>query len=174
MKFSILPSDLGAIVLSARNGRLSGIDVFAGGPAEARAWAGAALPGAEEDPAHFEQVARLLNSYFDGAHVDLAVPVDLSGLKTFTRRVLEETMKIPYGRVATYRSIALRLGMPAAARAVGQALKRNPIPLVIPCHRVIKSDGSLGGFAMGLDIKTRLLSIEGIEAHELRKSTAFS
>jgi methylated-DNA-[protein]-cysteine S-methyltransferase len=173
MKFAILPSDIGAILLFARNGNLSGIDVFAGGPADARAWAGAALPGAEEDPAHFAPVARLLKSYFDGAKVDLAVPVDLSGLKPFTRRVLEETGKIPYGRVATYRSIALRVGAPEAARAVGQALKRNPIPLVIPCHRVIRSDGSLGGFAMGLDIKTRLLSIEGIETHELRKSAAF-
>ncbi len=174
MKFSILPSDLGAIVLFAKSSHLSGIDVFAGTPAEARAWACAALPGAEEDPAHFGPVARLLKSYFDGVRVDLAVPVDLSGLKAFTRRVLEETMKIPYGRVATYRSIALRLGAPQAARAVGQALGRNPIPLVIPCHRVIKSDGSLGGFGLGLDIKTKLLSIEGVEAHGLRKSTAIS
>ncbi len=174
MKFSIIRSDLGTIILFARNGRLSGVDLFAGGLSEARAWAAAALPGAKEDGAHFEPVARLLAGYLDGAHVDFKVQVDLEGLQPFTRRVLEETRKIPYGRVASYRSIAVRLGVPQAARAVGQALGRNPIPLVIPCHRVIRSDGSLGGFGMGLDVKTKLLSIEGVDAQGLRKSTIFS
>lgn len=174
MKFSVLQSRLGSIVLFARNDHLAQLDLFpSGSPADARAWAGKAFPGAEEDPRHFEPVARLLDNYLKGQEVEFTFPVDLSGLKPFTMRVLEETRRIPYGRVASYRSIALRLGRPEAARAVGQALKRNPIPLVIPCHRVIRNDGLLGGFTIGLDIKKRLLSMEGIEAHELRRSASF-
>lgn len=173
MKFTVLRSDLGAILLSARNGRLSGLDLFAA-PADAYRWAGASMPEAEEDQSQFDPLRQLLTRYFDGEPVDFPVPVDLSAMTPFTRRVLEETRKVPYGKVAHYGSIAARLGVPAGARAVGQALGRNPIPLVIPCHRIVAADGSLGGFSMGLDIKARLLSIEGVKAHGLYGSMTVS
>lgn len=79
----------------------------------------------------------------------------------FSRRVLLADFAIPRGRVSTYRRIAEHLSSPGAARAVGTALARNPFPLIIPCHRVIRSDGSLGGFRYGLHMKRRLLEMEG-------------
>jgi methylated-DNA-[protein]-cysteine S-methyltransferase len=88
------------------------------------------------------------------------VPLDLSGLSPFHRRVLQATRRIPYGRTATYRDLARRVGRPRAARAVGQAMARNPVPLVIPCHRVVAAGGGLGGFSGGLDLKRRLLALE--------------
>ncbi len=85
-----------------------------------------------------------------------------------------ETKKIPYGTFVNYGLIGRSLGYPNAARAVGQALKRNPIPIVIPCHRVLKSNGSLGGFDLGPEMKVRLLSLEGIPVHALRDSAQLS
>ena len=105
--------------------------------------------------------------------MEFDIPVDLLGLKTFTSRVLTEIRHIPYGGLASYGTIARRLGCPNAARAVGQALARNPIPVVIPCHRIIRGDGSLGGFGLGLDMKVKLLSIEGVDARKEWKPAAF-
>ena len=98
--------------------------------------------------------------------------MDLFGLKPFSSAVLTEIRRVPYGGLASYGGIARRLGRPSAARAVGQALKRNPIPIVIPCHRIIAGDESLGGFSIGLDMKMKLLSIEGVDVHRLRKPAA--
>ena len=149
-------------------------DLFAGGLSEARAWVAAALPGAKEDGAHFEPVADLLASYLDGARVDFkgsGGPRRASAFhKTRARRNQKNTLR-QGGELPVYCRASRRA---QAARAVGQALGRNPVPLVIPCHRVIRSDGSLGGFGMGLDVKTKLLSIEGVDAQDLRKSTIFS
>ncbi len=114
-----------------------------------------------------------MRRYFSGEEVEFDIPVDLFGLEAFTRAVLTEIRHIPYGGLASYGAIARRLGRPSAARAVGQALARNPIPIVIPCHRIIRGDGSLGGFGMGLDMKERLLSIEGVDVHRLRKEIGF-
>jgi O-6-methylguanine DNA methyltransferase len=88
------------------------------------------------------------------------VPCDLSELAGFTRAVLRITARIPYGQVRSYRWIAERLGRPKASRAVGNALARNPVPIIIPCHRVTRSDGALGGYALGLGWKIRLLKLE--------------
>lgn len=104
---------------------------------------------------------RELKAYLDGRLRSFSVPCDLSGLPAFTRAVLRLTARIPYGRVRSYRWIAERLGRPGASRAVGNALARNPIPMIIPCHRVVRSDGQLGGFALGLGWKRRLLELEG-------------
>jgi len=94
------------------------------------------------------------------------VPLDLSGLSPFHRRVLQAARRIPYGRTATYSDLARRVGRPLAARAVGQAMARNPVPLVIPCHRVVASGGGLGGYGGGLDLKRRLLALEGARLTE--------
>ncbi|MCZ6626311.1 MAG: MGMT family protein [Deltaproteobacteria bacterium] len=89
-----------------------------------------------------------------------STPCDLGGLPPFTRAVLRITAQIPYGEVRSYRWVAQRLGKPNATRAVGNALARNPIPIIIPCHRVVRSDGTLGGFALGRDWKKGLLDLE--------------
>lgn len=102
-------------------------------------------------------------AYLAGRSTRLDLSVDLSALTPFQRRVLEETRKVPRGQVSTYAEIARRIGQPKAVRAVGQALRRNPIPIVVPCHRVIASDGSLGGYAGNLrdSRKIALLQLEG-------------
>jgi len=87
--------------------------------------------------------------------------LDLSGLTSFQRKVLEVVKTIPYGETKSYKWVAERMGKPRAARAVGQALKRNPYPEVIPCHRVIRSDGKLGGYSKGTQKKKKLLKQEG-------------
>lgn len=103
---------------------------------------------------------RELAAYFAGRSRSFSTPCDLAHLPHFTRAVLRITAKIPYGEVRSYRWVAKKLGRPKATRAVGNALGRNPIPVVIPCHRVVRSDGGLGGYALGLAWKRRLLSLE--------------
>jgi methylated-DNA-[protein]-cysteine S-methyltransferase len=109
-----------------------------------------------------DQVASQLREYFGGRRDDFDLPLDLSGLPPFTRDVLEATAKVPFGHLDTYRGIATQIGKPGATRAVGNALNRNPIPVVVPCHRIIRSDGTAGGYGGGLDIKFRLLALEGV------------
>lgn len=103
-----------------------------------------------------------LSEYFGRERDRFEVPLDLFGVTPFTKAVLEATSEIPFGRLGTYRSVAEKIGQPSATRAVGNALGRNPIPIVIPCHRVVRSDSSLGGYTGGLRIKERLLQIEGV------------
>ena len=106
--------------------------------------------------------AQLL-AYLSGESRHFNLDIDLSHLTGFQRRVLEETRKVPRGQVASYAQIAKRIGQPKAVRAVGQALRRNPVPIVVPCHRVIASDGSLGGYGGELRSrhKLQLLRLEG-------------
>ena len=101
-----------------------------------------------------------LRDYFAGRIESFAVRYDISALSPFTQAVLRETAKIPYGQVRTYKWLAARLGKPKAARAVGNALARNPVPIIIPCHRVVRADGSVGPFALGSEWKKRLLELE--------------
>lgn len=113
-----------------------------------------------------EPVAKLkaqVLAYLSGRSSRFQMEVDLSGITEFQRRVLEETRKVPRGHVSTYAEIARRIGNPKAVRAVGQALRRNPVPIVVPCHRVIASDGSLGGYGGELrsQRKMQLLRLEG-------------
>lgn len=106
------------------------------------------------------KAARQISRYLDGRIRQFDLPLDLRGSE-FRRRVLAAVAEIPYGKTASYGDIARRVGSPRGARAVGQAVGANPIPLIIPCHRVIASDGSLGGFGLGLPMKRRLLELEG-------------
>jgi methylated-DNA-[protein]-cysteine S-methyltransferase len=107
-----------------------------------------------------------IQAYLDGKRTDFNLPTDISILTDFQQQVLQATQQIPRGRIATYMDIARKIGNPKAVRAVGQALGRNPIPIVIPCHRVIASNGSLGGYSGGGGLKTKakLLQLEGAMA----------
>jgi methylated-DNA-[protein]-cysteine S-methyltransferase len=106
-------------------------------------------------------VAAQLRDYFEGRRSSFDVSVDLSGVSPFTQQVLRATAHTPFGQLRTYRDIAREIGKPGATRAVGNALGKNPIAIVVPCHRIIRSDRTIGGYTGGLDIKRTLLSIEG-------------
>lgn len=101
-----------------------------------------------------------LEEYFDGRRTRFDLPLDLQLVRGFQAHVLRATRRIPYGRVASYRTVAARAGNERAVRAAGSALGANPIPIVIPCHRVLRSDGTLGGYGGGLDRKELLLDLE--------------
>jgi len=108
------------------------------------------------------EAARQLESYFRGELKEFSLPLEPAGTD-FMKRVWAALCEIPYGRTASYREIAQRIGKPGAARAVGLANNRNPIPIFIPCHRVIGADGSLTGYGGGLDLKKKLLDLEKAE-----------
>jgi len=103
-----------------------------------------------------------LDSYFGRDLAAFTVPMDLDGGTPFQRKVWEALTRIPYGETRSYADVAAAMGSPRAARAVGSANGENPIPILIPCHRVIKADGSLGGYSSGTHIKQSLLELEGI------------
>ena len=101
--------------------------------------------------------------FLSGKRRSLDLPYDLGSVTPFTRQVLEAAATIPFGSVSTYGAIAARIGQPSASRAIGNALGRNPVPLLIPCHRVVRSDLKPGGFVGGTAIKQQLLALEGAE-----------
>ena len=119
-------------------------------------------PRVLESPRSTERVRRQLEEYFAGARRSFTVGVDLSLVHGFTRKVLEQTARIPFGAVSTYRDVATGAGSPRAVRAAGNALGSNPIPIVVPCHRVVRTGGGLGGYTGGLDRKVKLLQLEGV------------
>jgi methylated-DNA-[protein]-cysteine S-methyltransferase len=119
-------------------------------------------PAIVEAPAQLDAVRRELEEYFEGRRQDFDLDLDWS-LSTpgFRRRVLQECARIPFGATSTYKAMAIAAGSPTAFRAAGGALGSNPIPIVVPCHRVLSSSGGLGGYTGGLERKRLLLSIEG-------------
>ncbi len=115
-------------------------------------------------PRRIDRARAELDQYFEGARRGFSLPVDVAVLPAFQRRVLDELARVPFGRVTTYGDLAGKIGEPRAARAVGGALNRNPIAIVLPCHRVVGATGSLVGYAGGLERKRALLRLEGVEA----------
>ncbi len=120
------------------------------------------FPSAQFAPAEDapDDIVAQLQRYAAGEPVTFQVTLDWSGHTDFRRRVWRVTQSIPYGETRSYGWIARAIGKPAAARAVGQAMGANPTPIIVPCHRVVASDGGLGGFGAGLDMKRRLLALE--------------
>ncbi|MFF0424356.1 methylated-DNA--[protein]-cysteine S-methyltransferase [Streptomyces sp. NPDC004520] len=109
------------------------------------------------------EAIRRLDRYFAGEARDFDLPLDWSLATGFNRQVLRElAASVPYGTVVGYGELARRVGQPGAAQAVGAAMGANPLPVVVPCHRVVESDGGLGGFGGGLETKRRLLALEGV------------
>ena len=103
---------------------------------------------------------RELDEYFAGSRRNFDLPLDLR-VAPFPAEVLRELARVPYGKTDTYGALAARAGKPRAARAVGTVMNRNPIPIVLPCHRIVGANGSLTGYAGGLDVKRHLLQLEG-------------
>jgi methylated-DNA-[protein]-cysteine S-methyltransferase len=108
-----------------------------------------------------DEARRQLDEYFERRRTAFDLPLDLRLSAGFSRRVLEELAKVPYGETTTYGTLAARAERPRAARAVGTVMNRNPIPIVLPCHRVVGSSGSLVGYGGGLERKEQLLKLEG-------------
>ena len=142
---AVIPSPLGPLVLHGRDGRLAAIEMRAD-----------AEPA---DDGSLAEARRQLEAYFAGARRTFGLDLDLAGT-AFDRRVWEAVRAIPYGRTASYGRLAARLGFPRAARAVGHANGRNPLPIVIPCHRLVGADGSLTGYRYGTERKRALLEHE--------------
>jgi methylated-DNA-[protein]-cysteine S-methyltransferase len=113
-------------------------------------------------PTALDDVRTQLDEYFEGRRTHFDLPVDTGAVAAFARAVLDELARVPYGTVTTYGQLARRSGRPRAARAVGTVMNRNPIPIVLPCHRVVGSTGKLVGYAGGLDRKQALLELEGV------------
>lgn len=113
------------------------------------------------DPHGFADVVDQLEEYFEGSRTDFSVPVDLRLAQGFRLSVLTALQQIRYGQTNTYAQIAATAGSPRAVRAVGTACAKNPLPIIIPCHRVLRSDGTTGGYAGGPEAKRRLLTMEG-------------
>jgi methylated-DNA-[protein]-cysteine S-methyltransferase len=174
VSFVIAESAIGNIIMLGKDSRLVRLEIAEEPFAKIHKKMTSLYPRGKESQEPFRSLLPLLGRYLRGQRVDFGVDVDWDGRGDFTRRVLEETRKIPYGKVSSYGSLGKRVGYGNAARAVGQALKRNPVPLVIPCHRVIRGDGTLGGFSMvGTGLKEKLLLLEGVSLDRVRDYSFF-
>lgn len=156
MEYDILDSPLGALLVAGDDAGLRCLSFLAGTEPRRAASDWRRVRGG------FRRLETELKAYFQGEPVSFTVPAAGAGT-AFQRRVWEALRDIPHGTVASYGDIARAIGSPGSVRAVGAANGANPVAIVVPCHRVIGSDRSLTGYAGGLDIKRRLLAIEGIE-----------
>jgi methylated-DNA-[protein]-cysteine S-methyltransferase len=161
-QWDVVESPLGPLYIAARDGRLYSVNFGVG----EEDFVGKLDPLArtERNPEALALFAGQLRTYFGDARFQFDLPLDLERLTPFQRHVLTTIRRIPVGSVWTYGQVAREIGKPRASRAVGQALGRNPVPIVIPCHRVIASDGGLGGYSGGggLTSKQLLLQMEGV------------
>ncbi len=161
VRLALLETELGWIGLARSDRGIVGLHLPR--PTRDRALADllAEFPGGEMAGLDvFADVVEQLRRYFAGQPVRFEVPFDLSRVTPFRRQALEVAAHIPYGETRTYAWIARQIGRPGASRAVGQAMATNPIPIIIPCHRVVGSSGSLVGYGGGLDMKKRFLQME--------------
>jgi len=163
LRYAVIPSPLTPLLAVCSDRGLCQLRFLRG--AEARAAKRLLPDGARRVEAADEpvlgQLAAELARYFAGEAVRFRARLDLSAGTAFQRRVWHALRRVPFGRTISYGELAARAGSPRAARAVGQAMGANPVAIVVPCHRVIRSDGGLGGFGAGLPIKRWLLRHEG-------------
>jgi len=163
--YAVLDSPVGPLVAAATPtglARLAYRDVNGGLDAVVEHLATRLSPRIVEAPTRLDAVRRELDEYFAGRRRAFDVPLDLSLAGPFGRDVLEACARIPFGTTSSYLAVAAGAGRPSAARATGNALGANPVPIVVPCHRVLRSGGGLGGYTGGLAIKERLLTLEGV------------
>jgi methylated-DNA-[protein]-cysteine S-methyltransferase len=151
--YCTMPSPIGPLLLTATEAGLSGVfmEDHKGGPG--------AQPGWIHDPARLQPVVSQLERYFEGVLYEFDIPLDMRGTP-FQVEVWSALRKIPFGATASYRALATDIGRPNAVRAVGAANGRNPVSIIVPCHRVIGADGSLTGYGGGLPRKRFLLEHE--------------
>ncbi len=159
--YDVFPTPAGWIAAVASTDGLVEITLPQKTEARARRAPGNNIEKATRTPERFSDLAERLVGYFTGRKVDFPYILDFSGATPFQRQVWEATRLIPYGQTRSYRWVAAQIGKPKAFRAVGQALGRNPLPVIIPCHRVLASDGGPGGYSGGIEMKKRLLEMEG-------------
>lgn len=161
MTCCIVETSRGFIVLLGKNGRLIQSTL----PKPTREEAVAGVKGMSvEDESAFGTLPEKLRAYFEGKYADFSdVSLDLDGQSSFSSAVILTAQRIPYGTVITYGELARLAGSPGAARAVGNIMARNTMPIIVPCHRVISAGGKIGGFASGLEWKRELLRLEGID-----------
>ncbi|WP_189961232.1 methylated-DNA--[protein]-cysteine S-methyltransferase [Streptomyces violascens] len=170
VEWAVVESDIGPLLLAATGQGLVNVVFHADEAVRVRAVrALAARFGTEPAPAvpglagPLEEPIRQIKAYFGGALREFTLPLDWSLSSGFNRQVLRELAAgVPYGSVVGYGDLAGRVGQPGAAQAVGAAMGSNPLPVVVPCHRVVESDGGLGGFGGGLETKRQLLALEGV------------
>ena len=152
-RYTDADSPIGPLTLMSRGGRLTNLVMHH------QAHAIDLPPGSLRDDTAFADVVAQLGEYFAGQRTAFDLPLDLTGT-AFQRAVWTQLGAIPYGQTISYGELARRVGNPQAARAVGSANGRNPVALIVPCHRVIAADGGLGGYGGGADRKTLLLELE--------------
>ena len=159
--YDVIESELGPLLAAVTDRGLARISYDPDPERELETLARLAGPRILRAPGALDETRRELDDYFAGKRTAFDLQLDLRGVMGFTLDVLSELGKIPYGQTATYRELAGRAGNPRAARAVGMVMNRNPIPIVLPCHRIVGASGQLVGYGGGLDRKERLLRLEG-------------
>ncbi|MFE0176443.1 methylated-DNA--[protein]-cysteine S-methyltransferase [Streptomyces sp. NPDC059002] len=166
--WAVVASDIGPLLLAATGEGLVAVVFHATDTVRDKALdrlgarLGAELVEAPGSPLLAEPI-RQLAAYFAGERRDFELPLDWSLISGFNRQVLRELAAgVPFGTVVGYGDLARRVGQPGAAQAVGLAMGANPLPVVVPCHRVVESDGGIGGFGGGLETKRQLLALEGV------------
>ena len=160
--YDVVDSPVGPLLLAATERGLLRVSFDPDPEQELERIARLAGPRVLRAPARVEQAHRELDEYFDGGRHAFDLSVDLRGLTPFSERVLHELARVPFGETATYAQLAQRAGNAGAARAVGTIMNRNPVPIVLPCHRIIGANGSLVGYGGGLERKIALLQLEGV------------
>ena len=161
LAYAVVPSPLGRLVLAASPRGLVTV-AYEDGSLESilDKLAARTSPRLLELPARLDGPRRELDEYFEGRRRRFELRVDWALVRGFTRKVLQATARIPYGSASSYLEVATRAGSPRAVRAAGNALGANPMPIVVPCHRVLRTGGGLGGYTGGLERKRFLLDLE--------------
>ncbi|MFH8341142.1 methylated-DNA--[protein]-cysteine S-methyltransferase [Streptomyces sp. AM6-12] len=166
--WTVVEADIGPLMLAAtRNGLVNVVfhatDAVRERALERLAARFGSAPVADPQAPVLAEAIRQLRAYFAGERQDFELPLDWSLISGFNRQVLRELAAgVPYGSVVGYGDLAGRVGQPGGAQAVGAAMGANPLPVIVPCHRVVERDGGIGGFGGGLETKRQLLALEGV------------
>ena len=161
LNYATFNTDMGWVGISGSTRGLLSITLPQRSTQEARRLLGDGVNRATWSPGRFQDLMKRLKIYCGGHRAAFPDELDLSRATAFQREVWEVTRLIPYGETRSYTWIAGQIKKPRAVQAVGQALARNPLPIIIPCHRVVASDGKLGGYSGGIETKKQLLYLEG-------------
>lgn len=160
MEYTVFNTEMGWVAIIGSERGLVSVSLPHSSAEEAHHSIRADIEHATSSPGRFKDLTKRLKAYFSGHRASFTDELDLSQATPFQTKVWQAARLIPYGETRSYGWLAEKAGRPGAARAAGQALGKNRLPIIIPCHRVIGSDGNLGGFSGGLNMKSRLLQLE--------------